>query len=1214
MNNKRKCGILPDKLRMRHFLGVISLFILLISNSFQAGATHLIGGYMGYEFLKKDDDGKYSYKIMLYMFRDKEQSTVDFDQVISVGVYLNNQDLNRTSKEDIRLIYRKDVKPPGNAECDYYANNEIEMAYYEKVIHLQAYTEGYHLLFVRCCRNIQDNLTLDAGKPFQGQSYYCFIPNPALRNSSPMFSGVPSPYMCAQDTNTFLNRAVDPDGDSLVYRFVWPWQGGEPTQGGAMPDPPTNLQLPIQTVYYRSSFGYTKPFGGNGMAEINPNNGLTTLFAPNEGSYVIAIEVAEYRNGILLSTVRLDMQILVLKCYPNNKPTARSADGHYFEVEAGKELCLETEAKNSDNKPQQVTLYATGDILSGENGVSPPLAVMETKVGTDFVTSKFCWTPSCEQARDKPYLVTISARDNGCPPKEDHVNIEIKVLKFVGSKEILGPDRACSGSSKPNIYTAKDGKPNSTFWWEVTGGTIQGNKTGQDITVIWNGTGNGKIRMLEISEFGCPGDTVSKDITLVPSPALPTISGKDTVCLDESGLIYSVTPKPGSSIKWFLPDGSTSTNNQLTESFNSTGNFVLKLVETNSDGCASDTANFKVNVRKPAPSIIGPSSVCPNSSNIAYYARGQKGSSYSWSVSGGTKVTNGTSSVQLVNWGNEGTGTVETIETDQFGCVSDPVQYQVNKTYNLDGITPEGDISVCEFDAFVPYDVVESSGSTYHWTIAGGNQVAGDSGSLINVTWGAAGNGKVSVQQTAYDQVNKKQCISPVVSIDVKINPIPTADEITGDFELCQGNDETTYSVNGFPGSSYRWTIDGSDQGITGQGTNTVHLIWNIPGTYQISVVELSKDSCPGQAIDTIMVVHPKPVSTEITGALVHCFPDNQHTSYFINGFTNSTYKWWVENGTYSGGDSSHILVDWPEIGYGKIKAVEISEFGCVGDTLQIQVYISNLQIDLELVSVGFPDDRMLGEWMTLNDNLTQKPYEVQKRNAGSSDPWVTVATEDHLSFFESGINTDENAFEYRIKGYDLCGNVRYSEVHTNVLLTGIQDETDFSLILRFSPYLGWDSGVRQYELYKSTNSDQFMRFDKIVTQGETILIDGNSSNFRQCFRIKAIEQDGQNKESWSNEICFYFEPNVYVPTAFTPNKDGVNDVFHPVSVAVQDYKLTLYNRWGQMVYQTDDQTQSWDGTFEGVDSPAGVYMYVISFSDYRNQTYQKNGTIHLMR
>ena len=221
----------------------------------QTKATHLVGGYMSYKFLRTEANNDKTFLLSLTLFRDVEQSTVDFDDEIEIGIYLNNTNRDRNQLVKARILTRQLVKPPGSEECDYYSDKKIQMGYYERVITLEPYAQGYHVYFVRCCRNIQNNLTLGTGgEPDQGQTYYCFIPNPALENSSPFFSGVPSPYMCNNDTNTFLNRAIDPDGDSLVYRMVRPFQGGDIGQNSSKPTPPSQLSLPIEEVEYRVGY------------------------------------------------------------------------------------------------------------------------------------------------------------------------------------------------------------------------------------------------------------------------------------------------------------------------------------------------------------------------------------------------------------------------------------------------------------------------------------------------------------------------------------------------------------------------------------------------------------------------------------------------------------------------------------------------------------------------------------------------------------------------------------------------------------------------------------------------------------------------------------------------------------------------------------------------------------------------------------------------
>ncbi|MCX6316451.1 MAG: gliding motility-associated C-terminal domain-containing protein [Bacteroidetes bacterium] len=87
------------------------------------------------------------------------------------------------------------------------------------------------------------------------------------------------------------------------------------------------------------------------------------------------------------------------------------------------------------------------------------------------------------------------------------------------------------------------------------------------------------------------------------------------------------------------------------------------------------------------------------------------------------------------------------------------------------------------------------------------------------------------------------------------------------------------------------------------------------------------------------------------------------------------------------------------------------------------------------------------------------------------------------------------------------------------------------------------------------------------------------------------------------------------VPTAFTPDQDGKNDLFRPIiTQIVKGYKMNIYNRWGQLLYETNNYQAGWDGQLNGIKQAAGVYVYQISFTDADGQPVQLKGTFTLIR
>ncbi len=90
---------------------------------------------------------------------------------------------------------------------------------------------------------------------------------------------------------------------------------------------------------------------------------------------------------------------------------------------------------------------------------------------------------------------------------------------------------------------------------------------------------------------------------------------------------------------------------------------------------------------------------------------------------------------------------------------------------------------------------------------------------------------------------------------------------------------------------------------------------------------------------------------------------------------------------------------------------------------------------------------------------------------------------------------------------------------------------------------------------------------------------------------------------------------DVYFPNAFTPNGDGKNDVFRPITVANQKVKtFTIIDRWGQKMFETTDIKQGWDGTFNGKSQDMDTYFYFISYTCANGKNYEKKGEVLLVR
>lgn len=88
----------------------------------------------------------------------------------------------------------------------------------------------------------------------------------------------------------------------------------------------------------------------------------------------------------------------------------------------------------------------------------------------------------------------------------------------------------------------------------------------------------------------------------------------------------------------------------------------------------------------------------------------------------------------------------------------------------------------------------------------------------------------------------------------------------------------------------------------------------------------------------------------------------------------------------------------------------------------------------------------------------------------------------------------------------------------------------------------------------------------------------------------------------------------LYIPNVFTPNNDGVNDIFYIPSSNIVEFELQIFNRWGQLLFEADQVLKGWDGTFKGQVVPDGVYVYILKAKGADNVLYNKTGHITILK
>lgn len=121
-------------------------------------------------------------------------------------------------------------------------------------------------------------------------------------------------------------------------------------------------------------------------------------------------------------------------------------------------------------------------------------------------------------------------------------------------------------------------------------------------------------------------------------------------------------------------------------------------------------------------------------------------------------------------------------------------------------------------------------------------------------------------------------------------------------------------------------------------------------------------------------------------------------------------------------------------------------------------------------------------------------------------------------------------------------------------------------------------------------------------------------SPYKFKYRVSAVKNGSSSVSSLSNVADVVPKPLVYIPNAFTPNGDGLNDGFGVKAEGIQEFLMEIYNRWGELIFSTTDINELWDGTYKGkkLDNTE-VFVYKVTAQGIDNQTQRFNGRVTLV-
>ena len=544
-----------------------------------------------------------------------------------------------------------------------------------------------------------------------------------------------------------------------------------------------------------------------------------------------------------------------------------------------------------------------------------------------------------------------------------------------------------------------------------------------------------------------------------------------------------------------------------------------------------------------------------------------------------------------------------------IGCDSLLVLYLIVKS------SPKADFKIIDsiqclkenYFYFINSSLVDTSKNvTYYWDF-GDNNFSTQKNPIHH--YSAWGNYRVKLL-VIYNGIYKDSTFK-----DVIIYPSPSVSFAINDPEQClDGNQFIFTNTSTIPDGKLTFLWDFGDKSFpdTIIHTSKTYAKWQ---KYIVQLIAKSDKNCTDTFKQDIMIF-PVPVTEFVFRN--NCLNDT--VWFYDKSITDSgkIIKWLWD---FNNGNKSFLQNTWQiyrDSGQKSVTLISTNDFSCSSDTTH---YFYNLAHVTEPVlerSTIENNERVLVEWLPprLGNPMT---YHLERSTDGTN--WQPLKDENRntFSYLDPQARFSERPYYYRLNATDSCDYTGdYSNIGKTIHLTA--DTNDLFPLLTWTPYELWVEGVLGYALQVKGWGDfqTLIEIPNSAIPNPQSAISQTDSFFTvtdkdYCYRVIAY-RSGDSLQSVSNEVCIPNAFRLFIPNAFSPNHDGINDVFMPVGIFIKDYNLQIYNRWGEKIFESSDINKGWNGVFKGEDCPLGVYYYQIRLTGANGKKTTKSGTVTLLK
>ena len=673
---------------------------------------------------------------------------------------------------------------------------------------------------------------------------------------------------------------------------------------------------------------------------------------------------------------------------------------------------------------------------------------------------------------------------------------------------------------------------------------------------------------------GCESPRTLIAVTIKAISPTPGANTSASFCLNATAT--ALVPPPGVNIIWYnSPVGGVGTSTAPTVNTASVGSTIYYVSQTIVGQCESPRITYTVTINNPpaAPLVTPTITYCQNQTATALTATGA-GLLWYTTSSGGT----GVATAPIPNTSISGTTSFWVSQT--VGCESPRslITVTVNPSPQTAPVVTSP-VVYCVGSATA--QLTATSGTNLLWF----TNATGGTGTPTAPTPSAASAGNI----TYYVAQTIGVCEGPRASIVVNILAYPTAPIIVTPQIFCPNSTPSPLTALGTNLLWYSNAIGGI--GSTTAPTPATATLGST--TYYVSQ---SNGNCEGpRTAIVVTVANPLMVNIGIDTAL--CEGSSVKFLPIVTP-SGATYQWRPLGTTATATIDNVTLLNATVSPVNDATYVLKASIGTCEkeDTVNVTVRLK------PVVDAGPNTAICLGDSSLLTGSVTNTTGPIASYawtpSATLSSPTTLVTWAKPLQTTWYTLTTSTDLLAYG------CAFTSTDSVRVTIQAPIAANAGSDTIAVKGSQHQLYGSGGTNYTWSSPTANvlNPFIKNPKAIINNDAV------------FYLKVT--DGVGCAGYDTVyVKVYDGPKYYIPNAFTPNGDGVNDIFRPIPVGISNtVYFRVFNRYGELVFETNSYLKGWDGSYKGKQQPNDVYIWMISGTDRNFNKVNEKGTVNLIR